>query len=59
MSTTAHTQLNTHPVHTDPIEAALAQLVESGLAAELVCDGSCDGISSCAVAPVGMLARAA
>jgi hypothetical protein len=59
MSTTTSTQTNTHPVHLDPTDAALDLLVDSGIVAELVCDGSCDGVSSCAVAPVGRLANAA
>ncbi len=59
MSTTTPTQPNTHPVHADPFEAALALLLDSGIAAELVCDGSCDDLASCAVAPVDVLATAA
>lgn len=59
MSTTTITQLTSHPVHSDPIDEAIALLAESSMAGHLICDGSCEGVSSCAVAPVGPLATAA
>jgi hypothetical protein len=59
MSTTTITQLHIHPVHLDPVDQALALLVDSGLLAGLVCDGSCGGASSCTVAPVGEVPTAA
>ncbi len=59
MSTPTITQLKSHPVHLDPIEEALALLADSAVSHHLVCDGSCNGVSSCAVAPVDSIAAAA
>jgi hypothetical protein len=59
MTNTSITQLTSHPVHTDPIDAAIAALADASLTDHLVCDGSCDGIASCTVAPVEPLAAAA
>lgn len=53
------TELTGHPVHTDPIQAAIAALADASLADHLVCDGSCGGVASCTVAPVERLAVAA
>ena len=53
------TQLPSHVVHTDPIDAAIGVLADASLAAHLVCDGSCNGVASCTVAPVGTPAVAA
>ncbi len=60
MKNSPTTQLpSNHPVHTDPIEAAIALLIDTSLAGELVCDGSCNGVASCTVAGVEPLAVAA
>jgi hypothetical protein len=59
MTNTPITQLQSHPVHTDPIDAAIALLADASLADHLVCDGSCNGVSSCTVAGVEPLAVAA
>jgi hypothetical protein len=59
MTNTPITHLPSHLVHTDPIDAAIALLVEASLADHLICDGSCDGLASCTVAPVENLAAAA
>ena len=59
MTNTAITQLPSHPVHTDPIDAAIALLADMTLADHLVCDGSCNGLTSCTVAHVEPLAVAA
>ena len=59
MTNTTITQLPNHPVHTDPIDAAIAALADTSLIDRLVCDGSCNGVASCTVAPVDTLAAAA
>lgn len=59
MTKTPITQLPSHPVHTDPIDAAISLLADMSLADHLICDGSCDGVSSCSVARVEPLAAAA
>lgn len=59
MTHTTITQLLSHTVHPDPIDAAIALLVDSALADHLVCDGSCNGVASCTVAPIDTLAAAA
>lgn len=48
-----------HPVHLDPIEQAMSLLIGTDPGAELVCDGSCGGLASCNLAPVGHLSAAA
>ena len=53
------TQLPGHRVHTDPIDAAMALLADMSLAGHLVCDGTCNGVTSCTVAPVELQATAA
>jgi hypothetical protein len=57
--TTPITELTGHSVHTDPIDAAIAALADASLADRLVCDGSCNGVASCTVAPVEPMAVAA
>ncbi len=59
MTHTTITQLPGHLVHPDPIDDAVALLVDSALAARLVCDGSCNGVASCTVAPIDVLVPAA
>lgn len=59
MTNTPITQLTSHTVHADPIDAAIAALSDAFLADHVVCDGSCDGVASCTVAPVQPLAVAA
>lgn len=59
MTNTPITPLSSHPVHTDPIDAAIALLADMSLADHLICDGSCDGVTSCTVSSVEPLAVAA
>lgn len=59
MSTTTITHLNRHTIHLDPVDQAIALLADSGLAGDFVCDGTCEGVSGCAVAPLGDLLTAA
>lgn len=59
MKNTQITHLPSHPVHTDPIDAAIAVLVDMSLADHVVCDGSCNGVTSCTVAGVEPVAVAA
>ncbi|MDH3250812.1 MAG: hypothetical protein OEQ47_17720 [Acidimicrobiia bacterium] len=59
MTNTTITPLDSHPVQTDPIDAAIAELADASLADHVICDGSCKGMASCTIAPVETLARAA
>jgi hypothetical protein len=59
MSTTTITHLNSHTIHLDPVDQAIALLADSGLAGDIVCDGTCNGVSGCTVAPIGDLLTAA
>ena len=59
MSTTTITHLKSHTIHLDPVAQAIALLADSGVAGDIVCDGTCNGVSECAVAPIGDLLTAA
>lgn len=59
MTNTTITPLDSHPVHSDPIDAAIAVLADASLADHVICDGSCEGMASCTIAPVETLAVAA
>lgn len=58
MTNTTFTQLTGHTLQVDPIEAAIAALADAALSDQLVCDGTCRGVASCTVAPVGLAAAA-
>lgn len=59
MSTTTNPKSPIHPVHADPIDQAIALLAAGSLIDHLVCDGSCRGVASCTVAPMGGMQTAA
>jgi hypothetical protein len=59
MTNTQIDPLQSHSVHADPIDAAIALLADMSVADHIVCDGSCNGVTSCTVAHVGALAVAA
>lgn len=43
------------PTHLDhQLDDAITTMLTSGLDASVICDGSCGGVASCCVAPVGV-----
>ena len=56
-STAAATTPGAEPVatHLDrALDDAMALLLTAGLVGSVICDGSCNGVASCCVAPVGV-----